>query len=444
MPDSLPPPAAITAETRTIEPRARLRGALHVPGDKSISHRAAMLAGLAEGRSEIHGFLQSEDCLNTLKAMQALGARISCSSDRFLVTGCAGRFAPPDEVLDMGNSGTGIRLLAGLLAGQPFESVLTGDASLRSRPMGRIRVPLEQMGAHIALTGAKGCAPIRIRGGNLRGIVYPLPVASAQVKSCTLLAGLFAAGDTTVIEPEATRDHTERMLRAAGVPLVTEGLRVTIRGGAGAPCLRPRNWMVPGDFSSAAFWLVAAAARPGAELVVEGVGLNPRRTALLAVLRRMGADLRVEPDSGTGDGEPSGRIIIRGSYLRATTVGGAEIPNLIDELPILAVGAALAEGTTRVCDAAELRVKESDRIATIVAGLRACGVACEELPDGFVVRGGGNIAGGCTVDSYYDHRIAMAISVLASFADAPVTILQTECVATSYPRFWRDLEVLTA
>jgi 3-phosphoshikimate 1-carboxyvinyltransferase len=437
------------SDARTVAPSPRLSGTVRVPGDKSVSHRAAMLAGLADGVSTIHGYLTGEDCLNTMRAVEALGARVEREGATFRVRGCAGAFNPPGRVLDMGNSGTGMRLMAGVAAGQPFAVEMTGDASLRSRPMRRIQGPLEQMGARVELLGPNGCAPVRITGGRLRGIEYQMPVASAQVKSCVLLAGLFADGPTTVIEPEKTRDHTERMLRAAGVAVRRDGLRVSVDGSAGGrPAVRARDWRVPGDFSSAAFWMVAAACRPGAEVCVEGVGLNPSRTALLEVLRRMGAavEVRAEPDGdGSPDsGEPIGSVAVRGRGLRATEIGGAEIPNLIDEIPVLCAAAALAEGRTVIRDAAELRVKESDRIAAMAALLQAFGVKVEQRPDGMVVEGGRRLGGGATVDSLGDHRVAMTAAVMALFADRPVTVRGVACIATSYPAFWDDLARVSA
>lgn len=436
-------------DARTVAPSARTAGTVRVPGDKSVSHRAAMLAGLADGVSTVRGYLTGEDCLNTMAAVQALGAEVERHGDMFRVRGCAGAFKAPGRVLDMGNSGTGMRLMAGVAAGHPFTVEMTGDASLRSRPMRRIQGPLEQMGARVELLGPNGCAPVRIRGGGLRGIEYAMPMASAQVKSCVLLAGLFAAGTTTVIEPEVTRDHTERMLRAAGVKVRRDGMRVSLDGAVGGrPAIRARDWQVPGDFSSAAFWMVAAACRPGAEIRVEGVGLNPSRTALLDVLRRMGAEVEVRPDPGCDadpdSGEPLGTVVVRGRGLSATEIGGAEVPNLIDEIPVLCAAAAMAGGRTVIRDAAELRVKESDRIAAMAALLQAFEVRVEQRPDGMVVHGGSRIRGGAVVDSLGDHRVAMTAAVMALFADRPVTVRGIACIATSYPAFWDDLARVSA
>lgn len=432
-------------DQRVVEPAPPLAGTLRVPGDKSISHRAVMLSALAAGESTVEGFLDGEDCLNTLRAMEAMGATARRAGSVLHIRGATQGLRAPAAVLDMGNSGTSMRLLAGILAGQPFGATLTGDASLRSRPMRRIQDPLQTMGARVELLGANGCAPVRITGGRLHGIEYAMPMASAQVKSCVLLAGLFADGRTTVIEPSPTRDHTERMLRAAGIPVAAQGNTISVDGcGGGAPALRARNWVVPGDFSSAAFWLTAAACREGARVVIEGVGLNPRRTAFLDVLRRMGADVEVSAQASSGEGgEPVGTISVRGRHLAGTVIAGDEISNLIDELPCAAVAAAMAEGVTVIRDASELRHKESDRIAAMAAALRAFGVPVEETPDGMIIRGARHMRGGAEIDSLGDHRIAMCAALLALSADAPVRILHVDCIATSYPAFWQDLQNLT-
>ena len=427
----------------TITPCTQVAGTIAVPGDKSISHRLAMLCALADGESTIHGFLCSDDCLNTLDAVGQLGADITRTGSQIHMVGTGGRFRAPDGPLNMGNSGTGMRLMAGLLAGQDFACELTGDDSLCSRPMGRIADPLRTMGASLALTGERGCAPIRMSGGALHGISYPLPMASAQVKSCVLLAGLFAAGTTEVIEPKPTRDHTEQLLSAMGIPLTIDGGRISLHGYAGREIpLRGGEWQVPGDFSSAAFWITAAAVRPGAEVTIEGVGLNPRRTALLDVLRRMGAQITCHESDGRVV-ERTGDITVRGRELHGTTVGGDEIPNLIDELPLVAVAGALATGETIIRDAAELRVKESDRINTMAINLNTCGIRVKETADGMVIQGGAVPRGDLALDSFEDHRIAMAMAILAGHADGPVTIHHAACIATSYPGFQHDLNALT-
>jgi 3-phosphoshikimate 1-carboxyvinyltransferase len=434
------------ASSKLVAPAPALRGEIAVPGDKSISHRVAMLCGVAAGESVVRGFLRAEDCLHTVSALGALGARTHFHPDGVLhIEGNAGNIIQPVGALDMGNSGTGLRLLAGLLAGRAIEVELTGDASLRSRPMGRIKEPLEKMGASVELLGeTKGGAPLRIKGGALRGIDYDLPVASAQVKSCILFAALYAEGPTRLRERLATRDHTERLLRAMGIPVRAEGLEIEIEGhGAKGPPLKGGEWSIPGDFSSAAFWIAGAAATRGSSVVVRHVGLNPRRTALLDVLERMGA--RIERRGVRGeDWEPTGDLAVTGADLKGVTVGGGEIPNLIDEIPILAAVAALADGETVIKDAAELRVKESDRIATMCANLRLLGVEAEERPDGLAVRGPVKPAASQELKSHGDHRIAMAAAVLAARAAEPSVIHNVACVDTSYPSFWSDLEALSA
>lgn len=431
-----------------IQPCGRISGVLRVPGDKSISHRLAMLCGLASGESVIRNYLMSEDCLNTLRAVEKLGAQVAQSGKEIRIVGTGGRYSQPAADLDMGNSGTGMRLMAGLLAGQSFVSRMTGDASLCSRPMNRIRVPLELMGADIQLLGAGGCAPIEIRGKGLKAIEYTLPMASAQVKSCVLLAGLGVKGRTVVIEPRPTRDHTEKLLTAMGVGLHVDGLKISLEGEGE---LTGGIWDVPGDFSSAAFWIAAAACSEGSDLTIEGVGLNPRRTAFLDVLKRMGADIRVAGDRGQRTGgrgqgvggrqwEEVGSVRVRGCKLNGTEISGDEIPNLIDELPLVAVVGALARGRTVIKDAGELRVKESDRISSVAEGLSAFGVIVDEQPDGMVVVGDSVIKGGASIDSHGDHRIAMAMAVLGLFAESAVTIHNVACVDTSYPGFKDDME----
>ncbi len=425
-----------------VHPREDLSGTVDVPGDKSISHRVAMMAALASGTTKISNFLQSEDCVNTLRAMEALGARSFFSEDGELsIQGTGGNLMEPAGPLNVGNSGTTMRLLAGILAGQSGTFELTGDDSLCSRPMARIKEPLERMGAKLELTGERGTAPIKITGGKLKAINYTLPVASAQVKSCLLLAGLFADGTSSVTEPIPTRDHTERLFRTLELPINVDGLTIQIKGfGASGPAIKARPFRIPGDFSSAAFWLVAAAARKKSTVTITGVGLNPRRIALLDVLKKAGAQIDVKLSSANADAEPVGDIRIVGGKLKAVEVGGADIPNLIDELPLIAVLGALAEGTTIIRNAAELRVKESDRIATMATNLRLLGVEVEEREDGMAIKGGGDLKPTAPVRSYGDHRIAMAMAVLATCAEAPVVINNVACVDTSYPGFWNDLK----
>lgn len=426
-----------------VKPCQRIQGTIVVPGDKSISHRAAMMSALARGTSVISGYLRAEDCLNTLKALRALGAGVEFNGDMIRITG--GQWHVPAGTLDMGNSGTGMRLMAGLLAGRPWTTELTGDESLRSRPMGRIKEPLEKMGARLALAGAKGCAPITVTGGRLRAIDYEIPVASAQVKSCVLFAALFADGVTSVTEKAPTRDHTEKIFQHADIPVKVEGNRISVSGfGAEGPVLHPFDWKIPCDFSSAAFWLAAACAKPGSRIEINNVGLNKRRTAFLDVLRRMGADITISLEDESNKFEPRGTIAGAGAGLRGATVGGAEISNIIDELPLVAVLGALAEGVTVISGARELRVKESDRIACITANLRLAGVELEEKEDGMIISGAKKIRGGVTLESYGDHRIAMASAILALFAAEPLVVRNIECVATSYPQFWDHLRSIGA
>jgi 3-phosphoshikimate 1-carboxyvinyltransferase len=433
----------IQKQTKIVHPGGFDGGVVRVPGDKSISHRTALLAGISSGTSEIRGFLQAEDCLNTLKAMESFGARSWVDDEGVLsIQGTGGKFIEPVGPLDVGNSGTGMRLLAGLCAGSPIQVTLTGDESLQSRPMRRIKEPLELMGAKVELT-PQGTAPMTIHGGHLHGIEYSLPTASAQVKSCCILAGLYAEGSTTVIEPIPTRDHTERMLRAVGAPIRVEGQKISIDGyGSKGPKFLARPYVVPGDFSSAAYWLAAGAAVPGVTVRVEGVGLNLRRTALLDVLRRMGARVEIERTSAPTDPEVYGNVTVYGAELRGTEVGGAEIPNLIDELPLVAVLGVLATGRTVIRDASELRVKESDRVAVMVENLSGMGAHVTEQADGMIIEGPTKVSPTKSIRSYGDHRVAMSMSILSIFADQPVCIGNVACVDTSYPEFWEQLSNL--
>jgi 3-phosphoshikimate 1-carboxyvinyltransferase len=414
-----------------------IRAEITVPGDKSISHRSIMLAALANGPSKITGFLPSEDCLSTMKAFQQLGVEIERLDDTTMVVhGTRGKFKSPEADIDCGNSGTTMRLLSGILAAQPFRSRLIGDPSLSKRPMKRVIEPLTKMGAKITAEGEGGRAPLVIQGGELKAIHYTSPVASAQVKSAVLLAGLFARGTTQVTEPEQSRDHTERMLAWHVAHPRREGLTVSVIGGT---TLESRDFDVPGDISSAAFWMVAAAASRGSLLQIKNVGLNPTRAGILPVLIRMGAHVTEVVDSA--DGEPRGTIEIRGGQLKATTIEGKEIPNVIDELPILAVAGALADGRTIIKDAQELRVKETDRIAAVARNLRAFGVEVIEYDDGMKIQGGCALHG-ADVASDGDHRIAMASAILGMFAEGATTIRDTDCVATSYPGFYDTLQRL--
>ncbi len=439
----------------TIAPARRIRGHLHVPGDKSISHRYALVAALADGRSELSNFSTGADCRSTLSCLQRLGVEIAEIPGRDLASDGAagpitvqgrgvGRLSSPAGPLDAGNSGTTIRLMAGIVAGHPFTSRFVGDASLSARPMRRIIEPLERMGARIEAT--HGHAPLVVHGARLTAIAHRPDVPSAQVKSAVLLAGLHADGTTSVLEPAATRDHTERALVVFGGAVSVNRLTVSLSGGQR---LVGQRLSVPGDFSSAAFWLVAAAAIPGSRIEIQQVGLNPTRTALLEVLRRFGARVEVEVDARmttTEGGEPQGTVSVAYDRVQAIEILPDEIPGLIDELPAIAALAAHG-GQVTVSGAAELRVKESDRIAVLVAGFRALGLDADERPDGFVVAGSRAAAGerpkGGVADARGDHRMAMAFAIAALAADKPSTIDGADAVVISYPGFFEALGRLT-
>ena len=411
----------------------RLTGRVAVPGDKSISHRAALFGALAGGRTEITGFLEGEDCLATLRAVRALGAEVTRKGPgHYLVDGAGiDGLTEPDNVIDCGNSGTSARLLVGVLAGQPFWTVLTGDDSLRSRPMDRVAEPLRRMGATVVGRREGSRLPLAVRGTRpLMALTHASPVASAQVKTALLLAGLWADGPVTVREPSQSRDHTERMLGGFGARLTVgpEGITLT----PGAP-LSGQPVAVPGDISSAAFFLVAAAAAPDAEVTVTQVGTNPTRTGVLEALHAMGAHI----ESVTGSqaaAEPVADLVVRGGALRGTEIGGALVPRLIDEVPILAVAACLAKGPTEIRDAAELRVKESDRIRAVATELGRLGARITERPDGLRIEGGTRLRG-AVVQSGGDHRMAMALVVAGLLADGETVVEDTECIATSFPGF---------
>jgi 3-phosphoshikimate 1-carboxyvinyltransferase len=410
---------------------APLRGRLRVPGDKSVSHRAVMLGALAEGTTRVSGFLEGEDTRATARVFERLGVRIEVSSASERIVHGVGLHGlrGSGEALDCGNAGTGMRLLAGVLAGQGFDSVLIGDESLSKRPMRRVTEPLAAMGARIDSVDG-GLPPLRIHGGSaLQGIDYTLPVASAQVKSALLLAGLYARGETVVREPHPTRDYTERMLAAFGWPIEFAPGYARLSGGH---ALRATDVAVPADFSSAAFFLVAASVVPGSELLLEAVGMNPRRTGLLAVLRLMGADIRERNPREEG-GEPVADLLVRHAPLRGIEVPVALVPDMIDEFPALFVAAACAQGRSVIAGAAELRVKESDRIATMAQGLRNLGAHIDETPDGAIIDGG--VLHGGAVDSHGDHRIAMSFAVAAQCAGGEVRIGDVVNVATSFPGF---------
>jgi 3-phosphoshikimate 1-carboxyvinyltransferase len=419
----------------TIGPASCLQGRLSVPGDKSISHRYALLAALADGPSRLSGYSTGADCQSTLACLRKLGVEIAVDAEgTVIVLGRGfGSLRSPDGPLEAGNSGTTMRMLAGILAAQSFTTTVVGDRSLSRRPMRRVIEPLEQMGARIE--AIEGRPPLVIHGGPLKAISYRSPVPSAQVKSAVLLAGLHANGVTSVTEPTQTRDHTERALIDFGVEVARNGSTVSIR----APQrFEGRSLSVPGDFSSAAFWMVAAAALPGSRVEIENVGLNPTRTALIGVLRRFGA--RVDVQASTETGEPRGRITVEADERRSVEILPDEVPGLIDELPAIAALAAHG-GEVTVHGAGELRVKESDRIATLVAGFRNLGIPAREWPDGFTVRGEGVPAGG-VAEAHDDHRIAMALAIAALGAQNPSTITGSEAVAISYPGFFETLERL--
>jgi 3-phosphoshikimate 1-carboxyvinyltransferase len=413
-----------------LHPARSVHGEMVLPGDKSISHRALMLGGIAEGRTDIDGFLDSEDCLATLGALRALGVQIERPGEQQVRVHGVGHAGLKGSVaaLDMGNAGTAMRLFMGLLAGQGFDSTLTGDASLLRRPMERVAQPLRAMGAQ--LQTRQGRPPVQIRGGSaLHAIDYDMPMASAQVKSALLLAALFAEGRSSVSEPAPTRDHTERMLRGFGVEVLRAGARVSLAGGAR---LRGCAIQVPGDFSSAAFFIVAGCLAATHGLTLRGVGVNPTRTGLLEMLALMGADIRVEPLAGDG-AEPSADIHVRASALRGIRVPERLVPLAIDEFPVFFIAAAAASGESVVTGAAELRVKESDRLAAMAAGLQAVGIECQLLEDGLRIQGG-TVRGG-RIDSHGDHRVAMAFAIASLVARADIEIDDVANVGTSFPGF---------
>ncbi|MCX5750067.1 MAG: 3-phosphoshikimate 1-carboxyvinyltransferase [Candidatus Saganbacteria bacterium] len=419
----------------------KFQGEISVPGDKSISHRAIMLGALAKGKTTITNFLLGEDCLATVDCFKKLGTQIEVG-DRITVKGLGlSGFKAPQDTLYVGNSGTTIRILSGILAGQPFTTEITGDASIQKRPMKRIIDPLAQMGAIISgkKEGEQIYPPLRISGGKLRPITYKTPVASAQVKSAVLLAGLFAEGTTGVLEPEYSRDHTERMLKYFGARVRIEEKNIYVNGG---PKLTAKEVDIPGDISSAAYFLVAAAIIPGAEIVIRDIGLNPTRTGILEVLRRMGAKVEVF-DEEIISGEPRGTIRVQGpgSRVQKIKIGGELIPRLIDEIPIITVLATQAEGQTVISDAKELRVKESDRIAAMCSELNKMGAKITPTEDGMIINGPTPLKGS-TAQSYGDHRIAMSLAIAGLIADGETIIQDTECINTSFPGFSKLLEGL--
>ena len=417
-----------------IHPARPLTGETTVPGDKSISHRAVMFGAIAEGQTRVRGFLPGADCLSTVQCMRQLGVSIDQLSPTELLVHGVGLhgLTEPDDVLDAGNSGTTTRLLLGILAGQPFHITLTGDASIRRRPMGRVTAPLREMGARIDGRQDGRLAPLSVRGGRLSPLRFDSPVASAQVKSAILLAGLYASEGSAVREPKPSRDHTERMLQAFGVDVQTDADGyITVPPGQ---TLHAADVDVPGDISSAAFLLAAAAIQPGSDLTIRNVGINPTRTGILDALQEMGAQIELLNERSSG-GEPVADLRVRGRELSGITIGGALIPRLIDEIPVLAVVATQATGVTEIRDAEELKVKESNRIATTATELRKFGALVEELPDGLRITGRTELRGGAEIHTYHDHRIAMAMSVAGLVADGPTTILDWESVDVSFPGF---------
>lgn len=420
-----------------------LRGKITVPGDKSISHRSIMFGSIAKGTTEIQNFLAGADCLATIRCFRTLGIEIEERKSGIIVHGKGLHgLSAPRNILDVGNSGTTTRLLSGILSGQPFESKLSGDESLNSRPMKRIIEPLTRMGAHISSILRNGCAPLYITPGTLRGIHYHSPVASAQVKSCILLAGLYAEGETSVTEPTLSRNHTELMLREFGADIVT---RHSLTDSSATAVIRPceelygQKLTVPGDISSAAYFIAAGLIVPDSEILIENVGINPTRSGILRVCEEMGGDITLMNERTAG-GEKIADILVRTSRLHGTVIEGEIIPTLIDEIPVIAVMAAVAEGTTTIRNAAELKVKETDRIETITDNLKAMGCDITPTEDGMVINGG--TLKGASIHTLLDHRIAMAFSIAALVAEGNTKILDSRCVDVSYPDFYDTFENL--
>lgn len=417
-----------------IKKQTRLRGELTVPGDKSISHRAVMFGSLAQGTTRITHFLEGADCLSTISCFRKMGVDIERNASEILVHGKGLHgLSAPSEILDVGNSGTTTRLISGILAGQSFTSELNGDASIQSRPMKRIMTPLQSMGADIVSIKGNECAPLRITGKSLQAVHYQSPVASAQVKSCVLLAGMYADGITRVTEPVLSRNHTEIMLNYLGAKVTSQGTTASIEP---EPLLKAREIQVPGDISSAAYFIAAGLLTPDSQILLRNVGINPTRDGILKVCRAMGANITLL--NVNEEGEPVADLLIRSSQLHGTTVEGSIIPTLIDEIPMIAVMAAFAEGTTVIRDAAELKVKESDRIAVVTEGLRRMGADIQPTEDGIIIHGGKPLQG-AKINSYLDHRIAMSFAVAGTICDGTMDIVNGDCVNISYPGFYKDL-----
>jgi 3-phosphoshikimate 1-carboxyvinyltransferase len=420
----------------TIQPATSVKGEIAVPGDKSISHRSVMLGAIANGVTTVRGFLRGEDNMATMGAFRAMGVRIEDDGETVAIHGQGLHgLKEPVDIIDCGNSGTSIRLLTGLLAGQSFFSVVTGDQYLRKRPMKRVVEPLARMGARIMGRDKGTLAPLAISGGSLNAIGYESPVSSAQVKSAIMLAGLYADGETSVREPTLSRDHSERMFRLFGAPLGVFNNGVTVRGGTELTC---QEISVPGDISSAAFFMVAALITAGSELLIRNVGVNPTRTGIIDILRSMGGRIELHNEREVS-GEPAADLLVRSSQLKGIDIAGPVVPRAIDEFPAICVAAACAEGRTTVRDARELRVKETDRIAAMATNLRILGVAVEECADGMDIIGAERLGGGA-VESFGDHRIAMSLSVAALVSQGGITISDVDCVATSFPSFFPLLE----
>lgn len=408
----------------------RLNGEVTVPGDKSISHRAVMLGSLSNGTTQIDGFLQSADCLATIDCFNALGIEIEVDGTHVTVHGRGiNGLKKPEKVLYTGNSGTTTRLLCGILSGQNFDAEITGDESICKRPMGRVVKPLSQMGAKVE---GEYC-PLKTHSSNLNGITYEMPVASAQVKTALILAGLYAKGETVIIEKEKSRDHTERMLEAMGADISVHGLTVSVKGGKD---LNAINITVPGDISSAAFYIAAASIMKNSEVLIRNVGINPTRTGIIDVVNAMGADVTLVNEREENN-EPVADILVKSAELKGTQIDGAIIPRLIDEIPIIAVMALFADGETVIADAQELKVKETNRIKAVCTELKKCGADITETDDGMIIRGGRKLSG-ADFASYGDHRMVMSLAVLAGMCDGVCTIDNTDCVSVSYPEFFDD------
>jgi 3-phosphoshikimate 1-carboxyvinyltransferase len=434
---------SLKTSTRMITPYKKLHGTVEVPGDKSISHRALILGSIASGKSEIRHISPGKDCRSTFRCLRDLGIKLAVTRnepDTVQIEGYGhDTMVEPGNILNSGNSGTTMRLLCGILAAQPFHAVLNGDHSLRSRPMDRVIEPLRLMGAEIYGRNNDRFAPLTIKGNKLQGITYELPVPSAQIKSAVLLAGLYASGKTSVIQSAGSRDHTELLLEHMGAELEKDGLLISVKQ-IDNPLL-PVDISIPGDISSAAYWLVAGAIHPDAKIKIEGCGLNPTRTGIIDVLKDMGANIKIE-NKHIEANEQKGDIYIESSSLKSITLDKSILPRIIDEVPIIAVAACFAEGNTVIRDATELRIKESDRITTTVQELSKLGAKIEELPDGMIIHGGSRLTG-AKVKSHYDHRLAMSLSIAGLVANGRTTIHEAHVVDISYPSFWEDFEHLS-